>query len=346
MSRETHIAKVEKFCHIDGKTACQDYLNNVFIDYASVESIYRTEEKRLKNYGQCQECGNIRECIEGKYDKWCKTCNAAHFRQLFSTWTSGNEEIDYFIQHAQVYAWDFRLALEWYPWEMFSEIEMIGKDNQTPTHNEDFYYNEYVALKTIGETETEDFLNEKLQRWAYRNPTNTVTLYGFTKNETTGQYFHVMRYFKGDLRNRLQLNEENSWQIKIRIARWIDLNLYEIHKAGLIHSYDYCQIGDLGLTISVSEASSNKNLSGVMPYMAPELLNSRSSYTQAADVYSFEIQDQIDKAEEVYLKNVLIDKEKLTPHPGAIYTSRSMMNITKELATMNFDDFKLPNDFD
>ncbi|CAG8613236.1 27105_t:CDS:2 [Dentiscutata erythropus] len=205
MSRETHIAKVKKFCHIDEKTACQDYLNNVFIDYASVESIYRTEEERLKNYGRCQECGNIRECIEGAYDKWCNTCNAARFRQLFSTWTSGNVEIDYFIQHAQAYAWDFRLALEWYPWEMFSEIEMIGKGGYGTV----FRAKTKIQKIWYWDQKNNDWHPKRLQRWAYRDPINTVTLYGFTKNETTGQYFHVMRYFKGDLRNRLKLNEEN-----------------------------------------------------------------------------------------------------------------------------------------
>ncbi len=42
-----------------------------------------------------------------------------------------------------------------------------------------------------------------------------------------------------------------------------------------------------------------------------------------------EIQDQIDKAEEIRKRNMAIKKETKTPHPGAIYTSRLMPNISK-----------------
>src|SRR5947209_19044898 len=51
----------------------------------------------------------------------------ADFRKEFDKWTSGNKEIDYFIQNTQIYAWDNYLVLEWHPWEKFSEIKEIGK---------------------------------------------------------------------------------------------------------------------------------------------------------------------------------------------------------------------------
>ena len=41
-----------------------------------------------------------------------------------------------------------------------------------------------------------------------------------------------------------------------------------------------------------------------------------------------EITDQINKAEEIRKQNVGIKKETKTPHPGAIYISRLMTNIT------------------
>src|SRR5581483_1051489 len=113
---------------------------------------------------------------------WCNTC---HFQKAFSTWTSGNKEIDYFIQNTQIHAWDYQLILEWYPWELFSEIEKIGQggygtvfraktktqrikewnhdNNQWSRYKQsDAFYNEYVALKTIGHSQSlsKDFLNE------------------------------------------------------------------------------------------------------------------------------------------------------------------------------------------
>src|SRR5947209_12525911 len=92
----------------------------------------------------------------------------ADFRKNFDKWTSGNKEIDYFIQNTQIHAWQWRLVLEWYPWSTFSEVEEIGKggygtvfrakpkvqrilywdhsNNQWSRHQIN-QYNEYIALK-------------------------------------------------------------------------------------------------------------------------------------------------------------------------------------------------------
>ena len=130
-----------------------------------------TEEQYLNRYGQCPECNQIK-----KTTGWCNTC---HFQKAFSTWTSGNKEIDYFIQNTQIHAWDYQLILEWYPWELFSEIEKIGQggygtvfrakcelgriqewDYQNNQWSRHYLYD--IALKTIGHSESlsKDFLNE------------------------------------------------------------------------------------------------------------------------------------------------------------------------------------------
>src|SRR6185369_13376681 len=81
-----------------------------------------TEEQKLELYGRCEECNEIITRSD-----WCRKCYAGHFRNDFDKWTSGNEEIDYFIQNTQIHAWRNWLVLEWYPWSTFSEIEQIGK---------------------------------------------------------------------------------------------------------------------------------------------------------------------------------------------------------------------------
>lgn len=48
-----------------------------------------------------------------------------------------------------------------------------------------------------------------------------------------------------------------------------------------------CFIADLGLSVLESEAKDIKDIVGVMPYLAPELLSRRSSYSQQTDVYAF-----------------------------------------------------------
>ena len=47
-----------------------------------------------------------------------------------------------------------------------------------------------------------------------------------------------------------------------------------------------------------------------------------------SDYPTQEIKDQIEKAEEIYKKNMEIKKEIKTSHSGAIYTGRLSMNIT------------------
>jgi len=46
-------------------------------------------------------------------------------------------------------------------------------------------------------------------------------------------------------------------------------------------------IGDLGLCILQSEVDDIKDIVGVMPYLAPELLSGHGSYSQATDIYAF-----------------------------------------------------------
>ena len=75
------------------------------------------------------------------------------------------------------------MVLEWYLWSTFSEIKEIGKGGYATVfraktklqrikkwnyqtnewsciEKDDDHYNEYVALKTMGDFESKDFLNE------------------------------------------------------------------------------------------------------------------------------------------------------------------------------------------
>jgi hypothetical protein len=158
------------------ETARQDFIDNVFIDTKE------TEDQRLKHYSRCRECNEI-----NTDNNWCLTCKAAHFRNDFDKWTSGNKEIDYFIQNTQIHAWSKWLVLEWYPWENFSKVKEIGKGgygtvfrakskvrrihkwdhqnnqwNRDEKDDDDYYYSSYVALKTIGHCGSllNDFMNE------------------------------------------------------------------------------------------------------------------------------------------------------------------------------------------
>src|SRR5207247_7115913 len=63
---------------------------------------------------------------------------------------------------------------------------------------------------------------------------------------------------------------------------------HNLHSGNVLQSHHHSYIADLGLSIPADESStSNKNnIYGVLPYIAPEVLNSKP-YTMASDVYSF-----------------------------------------------------------
>jgi len=79
-------------------------------------------EKRKQVYGICGECNE-----PGTGWKWCQPCNAKRFKNNFKNWTSGNKDIDEFIQQAQLNAVHYYKYLEWIPFEKFQNITYITK---------------------------------------------------------------------------------------------------------------------------------------------------------------------------------------------------------------------------
>ena len=54
-------------------------------------------------------------------------CNTKFFQQNFKNWSSGNDDIDKFIQDTQLSATHPRKVLEWIPYDRFYDIEYIAK---------------------------------------------------------------------------------------------------------------------------------------------------------------------------------------------------------------------------
>jgi serine/threonine protein kinase len=106
---------------------------------------------------------------------------------------------------------------------------------------------------------------------------------------------------KGNLRNVLSKNFNNiMWKNKIELLYHSLIDLKELHKLGYFHkdfhsgnilqieynvdSYD-SYISDFGLSGPANEQKSDDKVYGVMPYIAPEVLNGEP-YTSSADIYS------------------------------------------------------------
>ncbi|GBC24836.2 kinase-like domain-containing protein [Rhizophagus irregularis DAOM 181602=DAOM 197198] len=73
-------------------------------------------------YKNCRECKQ-----ENTGMLYCKACNVKHFQQNFKNWTSGNNDIDKFIQDNQLSANFYGQVLEWIPYNKLYDIEYIAK---------------------------------------------------------------------------------------------------------------------------------------------------------------------------------------------------------------------------
>jgi hypothetical protein len=71
--------------------------------------------------------------FEIKCEECNKTCNSIYFQYNFINWTSGNNDIDKFIQSTQLSAHNkVSDALEWIPYNRFYDIKYIagGESNK------------------------------------------------------------------------------------------------------------------------------------------------------------------------------------------------------------------------
>jgi len=96
-----------------------------------VDELIPNEElrERYKKHGLCKECNQPNT---GRY--WCQSCNSKRFQQDFNKWTSGNKEIDEFIQKFQLNATRWEEVLEWIPYEKFKDIEYLAKGGFGTVH--------------------------------------------------------------------------------------------------------------------------------------------------------------------------------------------------------------------
>ncbi|RIA94347.1 kinase-like domain-containing protein [Glomus cerebriforme] len=276
-------------------------------------------KKRYKYYGLCETC---RQPKTG--DDWCRPCKAIHFQRNFENWTSGNYVVDEFIQESQLNAKNENEKLEWIEYNRFEKIDYITKGGFGTIYKAiwkdgKFESNKwvrdrdrkkgFVALKSLNNSKdiTLEFLNEIKFHLKMNHSENIIHFYGITKNKT-GDFMMVMEYaFNGNLRQSLNKDFNSlSWKDKLIISYKIACGLNDIHKKELTHQdfhsgnilvirnndndETFHSITDLGLCKPANEKSEKckKNVYGVLPYVAPELLRGKK-YTQKSDIYSFGI---------------------------------------------------------
>jgi hypothetical protein len=85
-------------------------------------------EQEIHGITQDPETKNYMMVLGNKCKKCNEICNSIKFQHKFVDWTSGNDDIDKFIQDTQLLAHkDISEALEWIPYDRFYDIKYIAR---------------------------------------------------------------------------------------------------------------------------------------------------------------------------------------------------------------------------
>ncbi|GBB89795.1 hypothetical protein RclHR1_01660014 [Rhizophagus clarus] len=273
-----------------------------------------TDSVNTKNCSYCNKPFNK--------ELWCKVCDP--FRMM-EGWTSENLDIDKFIKDTMYnvrnkYVAYFDEFLEWVTFDRFTDIKEIGEGGFSKVFSATWIdgkskYRKYddgsyrkeepkplkVALKRLNESQnmSDKYLNEFKIQWEMSNKSG-VSLYGITKDPVTKEFIVIMKLAdRGSLRSGLSNNFSSFlWEKKLTFLGGSLGGLYHLHRLGYLHkdfhsgnilrvnAEDSTRISDFGLSRPANEQTSDGKVYGVMPYIAPEVLNGEQ-YTSSADIYSF-----------------------------------------------------------
>jgi len=153
-----------------------DYIFLTEEEESLIDKLISDEELKnyYKTYGLCEECGQPKDSHH-----WCRVCTNERFQRNFKNWTSGNDDIDKFIQNAQLKVRQDAEIIEWIEIDRFEDIkylarggfgtvyEAIWKDGSieefSPKNNQwKRFGEEKVALKCLHDSQniTAEFLRE------------------------------------------------------------------------------------------------------------------------------------------------------------------------------------------
>jgi serine/threonine protein kinase len=126
-----------------------------------------------------------------------------------------------------------------------------------------------------------------------------LKFYGITKDPETEEFIMIMQFAnEGNVRSILSRNFSNiSWNEKLLYLNHSAMDLSSLHELGYFHKdfhsgnilfsgSDGSFLSDFGLSGPLNEQKSENKIYGVLPYIAPEVLN-KEPYTLSSDIYSF-----------------------------------------------------------
>ncbi|MCE8159247.1 MAG: protein kinase [Candidatus Moeniiplasma glomeromycotorum] len=264
----------------------------------------------------CKQATNSAQVTSSSRDDYFYLCRSCDLKNL----NSGNEEIDRIIK--SVGPDETLNAVEWIPYEQFTEVEYLAQggfsevykakwndgqfrywgveDDKTESWRDNYRWVVLKVLNNSQDMEKEAFIHEIKSSVLFNKSQLITKCYGLSRDPKTKNYIMVMEYIpNGNLRKYLSDNgSELCFMDKMKQLCNIAYGLNLIHEQGLIHRdfhsgnilkhIESSYISDLGLCKPVNEVSQEKEIYGVLPYIAPEVLRNKG-YTLASDIYSLGI---------------------------------------------------------
>ena len=132
-----------------------------------------------QRYGLCSECNQ-----PNTFRDWCKECYSKKFQQNFGNWTSGNDNIDKFIQESQLNARFSLELLEWIPYNRLKNIKFLAQGGFSTVYeaiwldglitNWDYEKQDWKHL--IGKLDEQDYKDANIPE--IKNPLKSNEKYG------------------------------------------------------------------------------------------------------------------------------------------------------------------------
>ncbi|CAB4430527.1 unnamed protein product [Rhizophagus irregularis] len=223
---------------------------------------------------------------------WCKECDPF---KMIEGWTSGNNDIDKFIKDTIYDARDRGYSfINWVPFDRFEDVKQIGEGGFAKVYSATWInglvkYDKQddgswkkqesesmeVALKRLNGSQnmSAEYLNELKIHWEFTKKESKYSLifYGITKDPETEEFMMILEVAQyGNLRSFLSRYSHK-----------------DFHSGNILRVYKYrSYISDFGLSGPSNKQKSDDKICGVLPYIAPEVLN-KEPYTLSSDIYSF-----------------------------------------------------------
>ncbi|GES79305.1 kinase-like domain-containing protein [Rhizophagus clarus] len=166
---------------------------------------YINKAIKIKYYGITQDpqTKNYMLVLSNECEKCNYTCNAMHFRENFENWTSGDNDIDNFIQDTQLSAHYNKEALEWLSYDSFYDIRCIAENDENNILYRANWIDGYIVNWNKENQNWERDNQDMIVTLKILNDPNVVTLeftneikrdyefYGITQDPQTKNYMMV-----------------------------------------------------------------------------------------------------------------------------------------------------------